>query len=194
MAGAGLAITLAYLALERFRYRRDVEHVSNSLREKYENVDRLQAQSSLEHLNEIRWLCRKSCNGHAPSGFMASAYAYLYRRHGDVFFISLLAALNAVILILGVAGVSAISPPVTAHWSIVAAFIVCALAIGCPGAAVLLGRRCRSWGIARARQCDSQITIILRMSALEAVVPQDNAPGLVPQRGMKAPPFRSQSS
>lgn len=98
MSSAGLGISLAYLALDRFRYRRDVEEIVLKLHEKYENDSALTEQNGLEPVNELKWLCRKECNGHNPRGVYAAPYSLLYRRHADLLIVGALAALCAIIV------------------------------------------------------------------------------------------------
>jgi hypothetical protein len=171
MAGAGLAISLAYLALERFRYRRDVEAVALKLHEKYENDARLGTDQTLEHLQELKWLCRKDCNGHVPNGVRAWVYRIFFRRHGDVGLISFLAAVAAAVLVQGVSGQAGITIRDVWDWVLNSAFLACFAAMAIPGAAVLAGRWCRAWAVARAHKCDDQIAHALKLSAQEAKAP-----------------------
>jgi hypothetical protein len=172
LAGAGVAIGLAYLALERFRYRRDVEAEATKLHEKYEKDSKLNAELGLEQLNELRWFCRTSCNGYSPKGWQATVYSVFFRSHGDVFIIAGLTAMSAAIMVVGVAGAAEIMPQVTSRFMINVGFIVCMLAMAVPGVSVLTGRRNRFWAMARARECDHQVVIALQLSAREAEAPE----------------------
>ena len=172
IAGAGLAISLAYLALERFRYRRDVETVSSVLHEKYENDAQLGEDQTLEHLQELKWLCRRPCNGHSPSGAWAWFYGVFFRRHFDIWLVTLLAVMSAFILVQGVAGLIGVTAKFTYGPALKLAFLFCFLAMSIPGGAVLLGRWTRAKAIERAHKCDDQIAHALKISAKEAQPPR----------------------
>ena len=170
MAGAGLAISLSYLALERFRYRRDVEMIANKLHEKFENDGKLQNESGMEHLNELRWLGRKSCNGHAPTGGLSAPYAILYRTHGDILIVGFLSVVAAIVLVAGTAGSIQLVGEIATRWVVLVAFFGCASAMVLPALGIVLGHRCRTWAIKRAHECDDQIATILAFSAKTAAL------------------------
>lgn len=170
LASAGLAITLAYLALERFRYRRDVEHSAQPLYEIYAADKNLEARADMEHVNELGWLCRKHSNGFVPRGFHATIYAMLFRNHGDVFLITGLATVSAIVLIVGIAGQADILGQVTARWMITVCFWVCIFAMISPAIFVLGGRRCCRWGKVRTAACDKQIAYVLSTLAKRAAL------------------------
>jgi hypothetical protein len=177
MAGSGLAIALSYLALERFRYRRDVEEVAIKLHEKYENDAVLSDEDTLEHLNELKWLCRKSCNGHQPSGFLIGLYGCMFRSHGDIFIVSGLAVICAVALVVGTAGAANLISEITQRWVILAAFFAALAAMILPAAAIVMGLRCKRCGIARAILCDRQVALMLTMAARKAeLTPPEHGP------------------
>jgi hypothetical protein len=170
MASAGLAITLSYLALERFRYRRDVEATALRLFEAYQGNAKLDCRDSLEHVNEIGWLCRRHSNGFKSKGLFAFIYRVFFRSHGDIIAVALLAIFSAVILVLGVAGGSDIIQPLTSRWAILGGFGESAAALLVPAVSVLAGRRCCRWGIERAIACDRQIAVVLMIGAQEAAI------------------------
>jgi len=171
MAEAGLVVAVAYLALEGFRYRRDIELVAAKSHEKYESNAKLNSEDGMEHLNELKWFNRKQCNAFSPRGTPATIYRWFFRWQGDVFVISFLASVSAIILVLGVAGEAGIVGGISNRFVIVAGFLACLTSMGIPGVAVLLGRHARTWGIARVKECDRQIALALRLSAREAEPP-----------------------
>lgn len=166
-----MAITLAYLALDRFRYRKEVESVASELHKKYENNAQLGNDTKMEWLQELKWLCRKECNGHSPNSTMGWVYGTFFRRQGDLWLVSLLAVLSAAVMIQGVAGQADIWPKSSIPWVNTFAFAACSAAMSVPAGAILLGRRCRNWAKLRAEKCDDQIAHALTLSAQEAKSP-----------------------
>ncbi|WP_140420527.1 hypothetical protein [Novosphingobium sp. B 225] len=175
MAGAGLAVSLAYLALDRFRYRDAVETHANEKNRQFSSAN---DEDTVEVVKDLQWLCRSPCNGHTPRGFGANFYHYVYRNKADEFVMAALAAISGFTLIAGV-GLT------TNLWVWVAnidtknvatfLFYCSSFAIIFPALAVLCGRRCVKWGMGFANHCEREITKIHQAAARAAAVPKDPA-------------------
>jgi hypothetical protein len=183
LAGAGFAMSLAYLALDRFRYRTQIEAASRTALEKYDSEgdgtpDLPPSLLGNETVNELKWLCRKNCNGYVPKGWQITLYRCFFRRHTDVFAIVALGALSAFALSSGVAlnlsrwaWFNGINNPVGA--AIFFYFCLCALVV--PPLLIWVGRYLSKWGAQRAIELDEQIAGIMKIRAgqtQEPVLPQ----------------------
>lgn len=178
IAGAGLAVTLAYLALDRFRYRNAVESCAKEYHKKYENDSELGKLKDLDVLNELRWLHRSDGNDFKPVGFHGTLYSAVFRKHLDVFIISALAVLAGFTLICGVAlqiGTWSWLGWAGQSWAIQLFFYVCAAAIALPSISVLGGRSCKNWGVKRAQHCDGQVAKYQQAGAKRASAPDTEA-------------------
>ena len=175
IAGAGLAVTLAYLALDRFRYRQLIETAGERVFAVFQkNGHGVTIDEALEALNDLKWLCRKECNGHMPRGFGPMFYGWSFRRQADELIISVLAVLSALTLISGVALNAGIWSWVTVlNSQLIVGFLFysCSSAIIFPAAMVLCGRRCVDWGKKFADHCEDQINKIMKNSARAASAP-----------------------
>jgi hypothetical protein len=171
VAGAGLAVSLAYLALDRFRYRDDVERYAQNKKTLLANEG---DADTLEVVNDLRWLCREDCNGHTPRGSLAHFYHYVFRSKADEVLIALSALWAAFTLAAGVAFnlgtwdfLLVLNRPPIAN----SMFAGCLFALGFPAFAVLCGRKCVTWGKSFADHCESEIAKIHKRSAQQATVP-----------------------
>ena len=187
IAGAGLAVTLAYLALDRFRYRHLIETAGEKVFAVFEkNGGGLNIDEALEVLNDLKWLCRKDCNGHTPRGFGPSFYRFSFSKQADEIIISLLSVLSAITLLSGVAfkvGFWSWATALNSSFMVGMLFYSCSLAIVFPAAMVLCGRRCVRWGKEFAEHCEDQINKIMKNSARAAAAPA--APAIPVRPGFK---------
>lgn len=191
-------MSLAYLALDRFRYRSAIEKAAKIALDKYdaEGDGTPDLPSSLhgnETVNELKWLCRKDCNGYVPKGWQIAIYRYVFRRHADVFGITLLGTLAAFALACGVAFslsrwtfLKGIDTPFGAgvfFYASLGALII-------PPALIWGGRFLTKWGAKRSIELDEQIAgiMVLRASqTLEPVLPQGPAQALAPPEQVEQP-------
>lgn len=171
MAGAGLAVSLAYLALERFRYRSSIEWHAGQKKRQFATAN---DHDTVEVVKDLQWLCRAESNGHTPRGFGANFYHYAFRNKADEILIAFLACLAGFTLVTGVGITSnvwtwakAIDTPRVAA----TLFYACFGALGLPAIAVLCGRRSVRWGRNFADHCEREITKIHQQSARAAVAP-----------------------
>lgn len=173
IAGAGLAVSLAYLALDRFRYRDSVERYAIN---KHQNLlaEGQGEEDTVEVVKDLQWLCRKDCNGHIPRGFGASFYHYFFRNKLDEFLIAFLGLVAGAALVSGVAinlGRWWIITMIDSQWLSGLLFYGCVAALGVPAIAVLCGRRSVAWGHRFANHCEGEIGKIHKQSAKAASVP-----------------------
>ncbi len=172
---------LAYLALDRFRYRREVEQAADEGlatldQEGDGKPDPPQSIENNDAILELKWLARKNCNGFKPSGFWAWIYAVLFRREVDVGITILLGTLSALTLATGVAMKIerwAFIGGLDAEPWIGRSFYICLAATTFPPICVYLGRHLIKWGTARSKHLDNQIAGILQLR-----VPDTPAPAL----------------
>lgn len=173
VASSGLAVCLAYLALERFRYRSAIELAAKSKRDLVKvNGD----HDIIDVVRDLKWLCRDFCNGHAPRGWWANLYRYTFRQKVDEISIAFLAGICGFTLFAGVAlKDNILSWPSMFNTSEYtnALFWVCFAGVAIPALSVLCGRKCMSWGEEFARHCEEQINAIMRQSAQSAEVPAE---------------------
>lgn len=175
MAGAGLAVSLAYLALDRFRYRDAVEDHANGKNKQFESEN---DNDTVEVVKDLQWLCRSECNGHTPRGFGANFYHYVFRNKADEFVMAALSALSGFTLVTGVALTTGIWDwPAYIDNSTVATalFFACFGAILLPAVSVMCGRRCVRWGHEFANHCEREINKIHQAAARSAAVPASQA-------------------
>lgn len=171
LAGSGLAVSLAYLALERFRYRDAVERYAKDKSGRLRNEDE---SDTVEVVKDLQWLCRDDCNGHTPRGLWANLYHYSFRNKADEFLISVLACISGLTLVSGVAmnvGLWSWVSIFEARWISTLLFYSCFAALLIPASSVLFGRKCVSWCREFADHCEDEITKIHRRSARSASVP-----------------------
>lgn len=175
MAGAGLAVALAYLALDRFRYRDAVERCAL---QKYRDFESSGANDgSFEAMRDLRWLCRNEENGHTPRGFKANFYHYFFRNKLDEIIIAMVGALSGCTLIGGVAlnadvaPLSLLAASIDSRWTCYLFFYACMMAIVLPAIAVLCGRGCVAWGSEFTDYCSNEINTVLKNSARQASIP-----------------------
>lgn len=164
-------MSLAYLALERFRYRDAVE---DHAQKKERQIKNASDEDTLEVVNDLKWLCREDCNGHTPRGFWANLYRCVFRSKVDEFFIAFLALWSAFTLSTGVAfnlGIWDVLLFLNAPYVTYSFFAGCLFALGVPASAVLVGRKCVAWGAKFADHCESEIAKIHKQSAQRATLP-----------------------
>lgn len=176
VATSGLAVTLAYLALDRFRYRRAIEDAAINCHSKYEKDPGLTREAKFGVWNEIVWLARVSANGFRPAGFWGGIYRRIFRHHVDFFIITGLALLSAFALTVGVARnlhlwswMEWADQPGAAR----VFFYVCLVATASPFLAMYGGHRCAQWGQARSAFCDEQLLIYQRAQAAAVQAPAE---------------------
>lgn len=169
VATAGLAVTLAYLALERFRYRAEVETVAFST--KKEVGAPLEKENILDASNELRWFCREECNGHTPAGFIANAYHILYRNSFDVWLVSFGATICLLTLAIGCGlelGKFSFFEFLQGRAWISLIYWICILSSSLPVVLIWFGRKCRAWSISRMAHLKRQLEHSLLADAQQA--------------------------
>lgn len=174
VATSGLAVTLAYLALDRFRYRRSIEELAAQCHVKYSSDELLVAEENLGPWQEVVWLSRESKNGFKPSGFWGSLYKAIFRHHIDFLLITVLALLSGGALAIGVA--RSLHTWAWFEWTdsrtgAVLFFYICLIATGLPFLAMYGGHRCSIWGVRRVKYCDEQLLIYQRRQAIQVQPP-----------------------
>ncbi len=189
MASAGMGVCLAYLALDRFRYRDEIEKNANA---KLEQFTVMSEDEGLEAVKDLRWLCRNkntpesifsrilnwSLNhnaNHTPRGFIWGIYNWTFRKKFDEFIMCILAVLCVIILSVGVTikinflnSLSFLNSEIYTKIG----FIICFASITLPAIAVLLGRKCVKSGLALANESEEQINRIMLKAAKNATTPQ----------------------
>jgi len=180
LAGAGLAINLAYLALDRFRYRGQIEPVAERKCSKNDEEGSFDGFHDLDAVKELKWLARRETSEvFVPRGRGAIVYRYMFRKHQDVYFSIGAASICAFTLASGVAlnvgrwqwSNLLLNPPIPGTL-----FYSCLLAVIIPATFVVLGRKCASWGADRIEYCTSQVAISLGALAQSARAPQVEPP------------------
>jgi hypothetical protein len=186
LAGAGLAINLSYLALDRFRYRGQIEPEAEKKCLKNDEEGSFEGFDSLDAVRELKWLARREKSEvFVPRGRGAIVYRFLYRKHQDVYFAVVAAAICAFILTAGVAlGVGRwnwakflVTAPIPGIL-----FYLCIIAMIAPGGFIALGRRCAKWGKYRIGYCTHQVAISLGNLAQQAKPPEGLAQPAPPPR------------
>lgn len=194
IAGAGFAMSLAYLALDRFRYR---EVLEKAARDALSTLDTegdgtpdppLQIENNDQYL-ELKWLAHIDCNGFKPTTPWFHVYDWVYRDEDDVFFVSIFAFLSAFLLVVGVARGIMLWPifeflnkPIL----LTAGFYACVIAIVMPPVLVKLGRHIMELGKQRASHLEGQINDVLKLR-----VPATRRPRLPRNGRAKAAPQKS---
>lgn len=179
VAGAGFAMSLAYLALDRFRYRSAVENTAKKALEKYDKEgdgipDLPDSLNNNETVNELKWLCRKDCNGYSPKGWQITLYQYVFRQHHDVILVIALGIIATFTLVSGVAFslnrwqwfAGANSPTSVAFF-----FYLCFASLCTPPLLIWGGRYLTIWGVKRVNELDMQIAGIMKFSASRTIAP-----------------------
>ena len=184
LAGASLAINLAYLNLNRFRYRSEVrKHAESTLNKlEAEASDRIAgsetATTSLYH--RLKWLAEKLpdkelADGVVPAGFSSWAYRWLFKHNQDCVISIALAAYAGICLILGVASSIHYLVPdsifTAGSFSLIASFWILLIGLLTPVFLVLAGRMSKNWGVKMANQSSSDLTKTLRDAAKNAPRP-----------------------
>jgi hypothetical protein len=181
-----LAINLAYLALDRFRYRAQIEPIAEKQCKQNDEKAAFEEFHDLEPVKELKWLARRSTSRvHVPRGRGALAYRYLFRKHQDVVFAVAASILCAFTMAVGVAGNVGRWPwaDYLLAWPIPALlFYGCLGALLIPGISVALGRKCVVWGQNRVTTCTAQVAIHLKALATNAEPPNAAPPPNDPRR------------
>jgi hypothetical protein len=172
---------LAYLALDRFRYRAEIERAANVAlgtldKEGDGTPDPPPSLENNDQVLELKWLARKSCNGFKPNHPWLWTYSFFFRNEADVFGATILAFASAAVLALGVALKIDRWPWATKFntepW-IGRSFYICLVAVIGPPMIVWLGRKIMQWSTRRCEHLDTQIANILKLR-----VPTTQAPVL----------------
>ena len=175
IAGAGLAINVAYLALDRFRYRRRIEPVAEEKCVLNDEQDAFEGFHDLDPVKELKWLARRvSSKDYVPRGRAAAAYRYGFRKHQDIFFAGSAASMCAFTVATGVA--LSVGRWEWAHFLTISPFpgvlfYACLASMIIPVGVVLAGRRCANWGRERIEHCTNQVAISLGNLAKQAQPP-----------------------
>jgi hypothetical protein len=181
LAGAGFAMCLAYLALDRFRYRTEIERAANAAlgtldKEGDGTPDPPPSLENNDQVLELKWLARKNCNGFKPNHPWLWAYSVAFRNEVDVFVAAVLAFASASVLTFGVA-LKIKRWPFAAEFNIEPwigrSFYICLAAVIGPPIAVWFGRKIMQWSTGRCKHLDEQIAAILKLR-----VPDTQAPVL----------------
>lgn len=169
VATAGFAVCLAYLALDRFRYRSAVENGANKLKDEIGVA--MEKENVLDASNELRWMCREECNGHSPIGFLANAYHLFYRNSLDIKLVSGGAVVCFSVLALGagleIGKLGFLSFLEGSGW-IGALYWFCIASSVTPVASILFGRRCAKWGVQRTAHLKKQLEQVMSHQAQQA--------------------------
>ncbi len=187
LAGAALAINLAYLGLTRFRYRDQIRKGAESERKIFEQADRPAPENirKMAYYKQLCELCDLSNfdiedvpNANKDARINGSVWSWLYhhifRRHRDRYVTYLFVALSGFTLSSGVADK-------TGNWVLVqwlyhpnASFIwLYLLIIACfvPVAFVWLGRRIVHYATDHAKKCRTEIELAMQTGPANAEVP-----------------------
>jgi hypothetical protein len=184
LAGAGFAINLAYLALNRFRYRSEIEPAAEKKCLKNDEEGSFEGFQELDAVKELKWLARRKASGvFVPKGRAAMVYRHVYRKHQDIYFTAGAATLCAFTLAAGVA--MNVGRWSWAHFLTYKPlpgllFYGCLAAVLVPVALVLMGRRCAKWGKDRIEYCTAQVAISLGALASSAEPPTVGRAARVP--------------
>lgn len=178
IAGAGLAINLAYLALDRFRYRMQIEPHAEEACCELDKKDKDGAFAELDQVRELHWLARRQAKPEVlpfkPSSRGAHAYHVVFRHHWDIYFVVAGALLCGFTLSLGVAlslNRWLYFAPHVSVFSTGLLFYGCLLLGTVPAGCVWLGRKCVAWGRSRVRHCKEQFAVAIRSGAREIEAP-----------------------
>lgn len=179
IAGAGFAMCLAYLALDRFRYRTEVEKAAQSAlatldKEGDGTPDPPEAIANNDAMLELKWFARHDCNGFRPQHPWTWVYSAIYRRETDKWTIISLAVLAAFVLLSGVGAKIATwlwSSAITGEGSLGFWFYICLACIVVPPLSVGIGRHVMEWCQRRSKHLESQILILLKDRVSSVVAP-----------------------
>jgi hypothetical protein len=183
MATSGLAVTLAYVVLDRFRYRREIEDAASVCYQKYSALPLVVGEKVPAYWKEVQWLCRKSSEKFKPAGFWGGVYKRLFRGQIDFGIIVALAIFSGGTLAVGVAlnlhiwsGIRWANTATAARIS----FYICLLATTFPFLAMYGGHRCARWGRLRADFCDRELLLYQGREAAEVLPPLEDLSGSAP--------------
>lgn len=174
LAGAALAINLAYLALDRFRYRQKIEPAAEIKCAENEQKLAVDGYSQIDAVRELEWLARRDQEPFAPRGRGAFAYRWFFRSHQDIWGCVLAVLLNGFVLAGGVAqniGRWEITQSLNDTVPLGTLFYLQLASAALPLGLVWLGRRCVVWGQNRINHCHGQIAIFLENLAKLAQAP-----------------------
>lgn len=196
LAAATLAANLAYLSLQRFRYRSEMrEAASKELKQFGEAVQLPTSITSHDQYKELHYLAKlsnhdgkntqKAAAVQRPKGVWAFMYFVLFEYHEDIVIVGLLTIFSIIILLGGVAHSiniwSWLLPYSHDGWTELW-FWVLTLGTIAPASLVLLGRWVVRCGCARARHYGEQLGDLIKDLANRA------APPNTPEGGGNIPP------
>lgn len=166
LSGAALAICLAYLALDRFRYRTIIREGATK-----ELTPDLYQTDGVHHTTPFKtlvWLagptaptgCQNGNSPRRPQGLEPACYGWLFDKPSDEVIVALFAFISFCILL----GVVCINANIASWYiSLISYFppglLFFLLVIGAiaPVAFVLLGRRCVSWAEVQSREMAEEL-------------------------------------
>jgi hypothetical protein len=177
LSAAALALCLAYLALDRFRYRNRIQsHAASILQDSVRSIDGVAHTTAF---GSLTWLagqdapngCLQACaeartNGKPlkdkpPLGFKSSAYNWLYKWPLAEFVIFGLAVFAFFALTSGVLVKSNVWAvvPLTVAGAMSIKLMLILLLLGCafPATLVWLGRLCVDWGISYSNEMGDEL-------------------------------------
>lgn len=198
IAGAGLAINVAYLALNRFRYRAEIEPAAERTCSQNEEQT-FDGFHDLDAVKELKWLARREKSEvFVPRGKGALAYRYVFRKHQDVALCLVAAFVCLFTLTTGVA-------LAVGRWEWAKTLLLpgipgilfygCLLSMLVPAVLVPLGRKCAAWGKKRIEYCSKQVAISLGNLAQAARLPEGlEPPALSPGRFVHEPAHGSRQA
>lgn len=186
LCGGALALCLAYLALDRFRYRSLIQQTAASkLTEDCYKTDGINQTTPFKTL---AWLagpiappeCLDEKIAEAPSGLYPSLYAYLFKKPADEILIVLFSLITFFILIAGVCENANVWPGLVWLVSLLDfGYILSAMIVACvaPVLLVLAGRSCVKWANEQSEKMGKELThTAQRMQGLAQDLPVPQIP------------------
>lgn len=196
VAGACLAINLAYLGLTRFRYRIQIRNAAKEQMSLFSrNGDQFPENiKKLDHYNQLRSLCElpnhdyEKAEGETSAAKIkgtvrGSLYQVLFSKHLDRYLSYLCAGLAAMTLVAGVAHqlgsnwaglLPVIYAPITGGWWLFALTVAATMPVGL----ILLGRNIVHHIIVHAQFCRSQIELSMQSSIQTTMMPVVTTEGI----------------
>lgn len=187
LAGAALAINLAYLGLQRFRYREKIRAAAESERKIFEHAEKTAPENikAMRYYAQLRDLCSLSNHdlddipgankdARINNGFWSAIYHHLYRKHRDRYIAYTGAGLAGVTLTTGVAvniGTWSLASYLYSETSAPLWFYVLILACAAPISMVYVGRQIVFYAAGHAKECREEIEKAMQTKAQDIVIP-----------------------